>query len=177
MEELFEINYEITDKEYKELVEFQVKSSYRNRRITAFLINLVFFILSIHYLVAQDIIMPNMLRYGLLVLAFALTFVNVERYGNKRIQKEASDAYDEYKSLINKEFLGKHKLLLIGNTMTVVYGLTKESLSQSDISSVAKLSTITAVISNQKVFEIIPNDILELPKNKTIFQAFINPTK
>ncbi|ONI41738.1 hypothetical protein AN639_02170 [Candidatus Epulonipiscium fishelsonii] len=61
--------------------------------------------------------------------------------------------------------------------MAVVYGLTKESLSRNDISSVTKLPNITAVISNQKVFEIIPNDILELPKNKTSFQAFIGPTK
>ncbi|OON91238.1 MAG: hypothetical protein ATN32_00320 [Candidatus Epulonipiscium fishelsonii] len=157
MEELFEINYEISEEEYKELVEFQVKSRYRNRKISAALINVVFIVLSLHYLVAQNIIMPNLLRYGLIVLAVILVFINIERYGNKRIKKEALEMYNQNKNLINTEFLGKHKLLLIGNTMTVVYGLTKESINQSDISRVAKLSTVTAVISNQKASSVLLN--------------------
>lgn len=161
------INYEITEEQYVEVVEYQMRlrNNQPIKRLKFWLSNILFFGLAIYFCILRS-------DYSWLIrimpIVMALILLGLSLYPRLKIKKRAEAAVKQYKSngTLQKGYIGLHTLIIDKGIVKRHFANAWTEINCNEVVHLQKLKFSTILIAHNVFFEMIPNEVLDKEDNR-----------
>lgn len=161
------INYDITEGQYAEVVEYQMRlrNNQPIKKLKFWLSNILFSGFAIYFCILRT-------EYNWLIrimpIVMALILLGLSLYPRLMIKKRAEAAVKQYKSngTLQKGYIGLHTLNIENGIVKRHFANAWTEINCNEVVHLQELRLSTILIAHNVIFEMIPNEVLDKENNR-----------